>query len=345
MGCGSCSAGGGSQAGGACRGGCASGSGCSTMHVFDWLNEVSTSGESADYDVFEVSFKGGRRNFFRNQRDLQVRTGDFVLVQADRGLDFGTVHMSGELVRLRFKSKGGHEESDLPTIVRKATSSDVDRWEENKSKETDSFLVGRKSIERRNLPMKLVDVEWQFDHKKVTFYFTADNRVDFRELVRDLARRFHARVELRQIGARDEAARIGGIGSCGRELCCSTWLQEFKPVTTQAAKTQNLPLNPIRLSGQCGRLKCCLNYELEQYMSTLRRFPRVDTVVNTSTGEGRIKKLDIFKDIVWLLYANGTWEDLPLTEVRRYLGLKEGDSDLPPDDINPMKVRGDRGLA
>ncbi len=294
------------------------------MHVYDWLSDFGHSGEPPGYSVFEVSFKGGRRGFFRNQRDLPVQTGDYVLVQADRGMDFGAVHMSGDLVRLRVKSKGVEDESSLPTIVRKATASDVDRWAENQIKEQDSFLVGRKAIEKRNMAMKLVDVEWQFDHKKVTFYFTAETRVDFRELVRDLARRFHTRVELRQIGARDEAARIGGIGSCGRELCCSTWLQAFKPVTTQAAKVQNLPLNPARLSGQCGRLKCCLNYELEQYMSTLQRFPRLDTAIETPRGVGRVKKLDIFKDMVWVLYPNGMWDEVPLDEARQLMKKKGG---------------------
>jgi cell fate regulator YaaT (PSP1 superfamily) len=170
--------------------------------------------------------------------------------------------------------------------------------------------------------MKLVDAEWQFDRKKVTFYFTADHRVDFRQLVRDLARRFRTRVDLRQIGARDEAARIGGIGSCGRELCCSTWLQEFKPVSTQAAKVQNLPLNPVRLSGQCGRLKCCLNYELEQYMTALSGFPTVDTPIETEVGKGTIQKLDIFKEMVWIQYQDGNWEDRPLSEVRDLLGME-----------------------
>ncbi len=315
------------------------------MHVFDWLTDMGPASEPPQYDIFEVSFKGGRRGFYRNQRGLDIRTGDAVLVQADRGMDFGSVHMAGELVRLRVRALGVDDDSGLPTIVRKATPSDISRWDENKVKERDSFLVGRKAIDKRNMPMKLVDVEWQFDHKKVTFYFTAENRVDFRELVRDLARRFHARVELRQIGARDEAARIGGIGSCGRELCCSTWLQEFKPVTTQAAKVQNLPLNPVRLSGQCGRLKCCLNYELEQYMATLSRFPRVDTTVRTTTGEGRIKKLDIFKDVVWVLYPGGVWEDMPLAEVRHLLGMRDEDAFDGSSVSDERTQRKDHGLA
>src|SRR5690606_13129762 len=181
------------------------------------------------------------------------------------------------------------------------------------------------AIDRLKLPMKLVDVEWQFDLSKVTFFFTADHRVDFRQLVRDLASRFRTRVELRQIGARDEAGRVGGIGSCGRELCCSTWLQEFKPVSTQAAKIQSLPLNPVRLSGQCGRLKCCLNYELEQYMSALKNFPPVDTRVRTDEGMAIVQKLDIFRDMVWLEFPSGNVEERPLDEVRSMLGVEDGE--------------------
>ncbi|MDX1429282.1 MAG: regulatory iron-sulfur-containing complex subunit RicT [Rhodothermales bacterium] len=308
------------------------------MHVFDWLNDLGIGGDPVEYDVLEVVFKGGRKGFFRNARSIDIQTGDRVIVDADRGIDFGTIHMSGELVRLRFNAMEAAGKKDIPTIIRRATLSDLERWEDNREKEAESFLIARSAIDRRNLPMKLVDVEWQFDHKKVTFYFTADNRVDFRELVRDLAREFHTRVELRQIGARDEAARIGGIGSCGRELCCSTWLQEFQPVTTNAAKVQNLPLNPARLSGQCGRLKCCLNYELELYMGALRRFPKLETAVRTDHGTGRVRKIDIFKDVVWICHADGTWEDLQLSDVRRRLGLKRGETVAKPDNYDPETV-------
>lgn len=292
------------------------------MHVFDWLGDLGVGGPSVSYPVVEVTFKGGRKDYYRDTRGLEVQTGDFVIVEADRGIDFGTVHMTGELVRLRIQSRGMDDEASFPNIIRIAGLHDITKWEENREKEAETFHIGRQAIDRMGLPMKLVDVEWQFDHKKVTFFFTADHRVDFRALVRDLASTFRTRVELRQIGARDEAARIGGIGSCGRELCCSTWLQEFKPVSTQAARIQNLPLNPARLSGQCGRLKCCLNYELEQYMSALRDFPRVDTTVQTPQGRGVIQKLDIFKRLVWIQYEDGNWEDRPLDEVRQMLGLR-----------------------
>ncbi len=290
------------------------------MHVYDWLGDLGVGRRSATYDLVEVLFKAGRKGVFRNTQSLDVQTGDFVVVEADRGTDFGTVHMTGELVRLRVKSTERNDDNHYPNVIRLASLNDIERWENNQEQEHEAFYIAREAIGRLQLPMKLVDAEWQFDHKKITFYFTADHRVDFRELVRDLARRFRTRVDLRQIGARDEAARLGGIGTCGRELCCSTWLQSFKPVSTQAAKMQNLPLNPVRLSGQCGRLKCCLNYELEQYMTALSVFPRVDTPIKTKYGTGTVQKLDIFKNRVWIQYRDNTWEDKSLDEVRAILG-------------------------
>ncbi|AEN72560.1 PSP1 domain protein [Rhodothermus marinus SG0.5JP17-172] len=303
--------------GGGCGGGCASGNGCPSLHVFDWLSHLS--GPYPTYDIVEVRFKGRRKGLYRNVDRMDLQAGDYVIVEADRGVHFGIVHLTGELVRLRVRAKGLDDDAEFPRIVRLATLDDIDRWEANKQQEIEAFYIAREAIERLGLPMKLVDAEWQFDHKKITFYFTADHRVDFRQLVRELARTFRTRVELRQIGARDEAARIGGIGSCGRELCCSTWLQEFKPVATQTAKIQNLPLNPARLSGQCGRLKCCLNYELEQYMAALKDFPPVDTPVETERGRGTVQKLDIFKRRVWIQYEDGNWEDMALEDVQPYL--------------------------
>jgi cell fate regulator YaaT (PSP1 superfamily) len=295
------------------------------MHVYDWLNDLGTGSPAVEYDLVEITFKGGRKGIYRNPRRLDVQTGDFVVVEADRGVDFGTVHMSGELVRLRVNARELDDDESYPNVIRLASLKDIEQWEENREEEGEAFYVGREAIDKLGLPMKLVDVEWQFDHRKITFYFTADHRVDFRQLVRDLAGTFRTRVELRQIGARDEAARIGGIGSCGRELCCSTWLQEFKPVSTQAAKIQNLPLNPVRLSGQCGRLKCCLNYELEQYMSALKHFPPIDTRLQTTAGTATVAKLDIFRDRVWLEYPDGALEEKPLEEVRNLLGVEDGE--------------------
>ena len=315
------------------------------MHVYDWLTDLTLEAARPAFDLVEVVFKGRRKGIYRNTRRLDLQTGDFVLVEADRGIDFGTVHMTGELVRLRVKAQGKEAGQPFPNLVRLAALHDIERWEKNREDEGSAFYAGRTAIDRLGLPMKLVDVEWQFDRKKITFYFTADHRVDFRQLVRDLARTFRTRVELRQIGARDEAARIGGIGSCGRELCCSTWLQEFRPVSTQAAKVQNLPLNPVRLSGQCGRLKCCLNYELEQYMSALDDFPRVDTPVVTGYGRGTVQKLDIFKDVVWIQYEDGTWEDKTLREIQQLLARgTSGDGAAGTPPASPKKRRrGRRG--
>jgi len=316
MGCssGACS-GGGCSSGGCSSGGCSSG-GCPALHVYDWLIDLGIGGAPVVYEMVEVSFKGGRKGFYRNSRSLDLQTGDHVIVEADRGVDFGSVHMAGEMVRLRLKSMERDDQGEFASVVRVATLEDLERWEQNKEKEAETFLIGRRAIDRMNLPMKLVDVEWQFDHKKVTFYFTAEHRVDFRALVHELAKRFRTRVELRQIGARDEAARIGGIGSCGRELCCSTWLQSFQPVSTQSAKIQNLPLNPVRLSGQCGRLKCCLNYELELYMGALKDYPRIDSYVTTEYGKGRVQKINIFKEVVWVQYEDGTWGECALADLR-----------------------------
>jgi cell fate regulator YaaT (PSP1 superfamily) len=266
--------------------------------------------------VYEVQFKGRRRGFYQNASGIDLIVGDSVIVEAERGYDLGSVSLKGELVRLRLKSaedlkKGGR----FPRIVRVASENELDDWHRNRSREMEAQTVAREAVKRLNLPMKVSDVDWQLDRKRVTFYFTAEKRVDFRELVRELARTFKTRVELRQIGVRDEAGRLGGVGSCGRELCCATWLHEFKPVTTQSAKVQDLPLNPTRLSGQCGRLKCCLNYELEQYMAALAQFPKVGKRIKTLRGWARVRKVDIFALCVLVEYDNGDTEMVGLDDL------------------------------
>lgn len=297
-GCGSGGCGSGSDASGGCgSGGCGT-SACPSMHVYDWLSDMGIERPPAEDDVAQVAFKGGRKEFFRNPLGLDVHAGDYVIVEADRGTDFGTVHMIGELVELKLRRLEERDPKSFPKLLRLAEEEDLEQWQKNREGEGEAIQVCRGMVDRLSLKMKVADVEWQFDHRKITFYFTAERRVDFRQLVRDLARKFRTRVELRQIGVRDEAARLGGIGSCGRELCCSTWLEDFKPVSTQAAKTQDLPLNPVRLSGQCGRLKCCLNYELEQYMSALERFPSVGSRVSVQGKQGRVQKVDIFRELL-----------------------------------------------
>ena len=290
------------------------------MHVYDWLADMGIE-TPAEVEIVEIIFKGGRKGFFRNPGRLELHAGDYVIVEADRGVDFGTVHLTGELINLRLRSVPDEERTGLPRIVRLSGLTDLEDWKRNRGKEGEAVQIARGMVEQLKLPMKIADVEWQFDRKRATFFFTSDRRVDFRKLVRELAAKFRTRIELRQIGVRDEAARLGGIGSCGRELCCSTWLEEFRPVTTQAAKVQDLPLNPVRLSGQCGRLKCCLNYELDQYMEALNAFPKIGIVLATETGSARVRKIDIFRDKVLVEFeSSGQLESLPLATVNEILG-------------------------
>ncbi|HUF10620.1 MAG TPA: regulatory iron-sulfur-containing complex subunit RicT [Rhodothermales bacterium] len=290
------------------------------MHVYDWLADMGIE-QPVEEEIVEIIFKGGRKGFFRNPGRLELHAGDYVIVEADRGVDFGTVHLTGELINLRLRSVPDEGRTGLPRIVRLSGLTDLEDWKRNRGKEGEAVQIARGMVERLNLPMKIADVEWQFDRKRATFFFTSDRRVDFRKLVRELAGKFRTRIELRQIGVRDEAARLGGIGSCGRELCCSTWLEEFRPVTTQAAKVQDLPLNPVRLSGQCGRLKCCLNYELDQYMEALNAFPKIGIVLATETGSARVRKVDIFRDEVLVEFeSSGQLESLPLATVNEILG-------------------------
>lgn len=290
------------------------------MNVYDWLADMGIE-QPDEEEIVEVIFKGGRKGFFRNPGRLVLHSGDYVIVEADRGVDFGTVHLTGELITLRLRSMAVEEKTGLPRVVRLSSLTDAEDWKRNREKEGEAVQIARAMVEKLKLPMKIADVEWQFDRKRATFFFTADRRVDFRNLVRELAAKFRTRIELRQIGVRDEAARLGGIGSCGRELCCSTWLEEFRPVSTQAAKVQDLPLNPVRLSGQCGRLKCCLNYELDQYMEALNTFPKIGVGLETTTGYARVRKIDIFRDEVVVQFeASGEFETLPLASVNQLLG-------------------------
>ena len=314
MGCGSCSGGGGC---GCSSGGCSS---CPLVAVHDWLPPAAPT--SPSYELVQVAFKGRRRDTYRNSRDLPIQSGDYVVVGATKGIDFGYVTMTGELVRRQYN--GDPTTAELRSVIRSATVRDIERYESNREAEKKALRDGRAAVRRLKVEMKMVDAEWQFDRRRLTFYFSSERRVDFRQLVRDLARRFRTRVDLRAVKPREEAARIGGVGSCGRELCCSTWLTKFKPVTTQAAKKQSLPLNPARLMGQCGRLKCCLNYELEQYMEMLVEFPKLGTKIATDRGKGSVDKLDIFTDRIWVQYPDGHSQEMTLEAVRPLLGSRKG---------------------
>ncbi len=243
---------------------------------------------AARVPVVEMVFKGRRREYFANPREIPIREGDYVIVQAERGEDLGRVHHSSEWVKASVTPDG------LKTVLRPARPEDMSRLDQNRAREERAFIQCRDRIAQRDLEMKLVDCEFQLDGNRVTFYFTAERRVDFRDLVKDLASIFRTRIELRQIGVRDESGRIGGVGTCGRELCCATWLREFEPITLKMAKDQGLSPSPSKISGACGRLKCCLRYELDFYKESAREFPKIGSRLTLADGEWEVGRVDIF---------------------------------------------------
>ncbi len=310
MSCSSCSTGKDGKTGGCRNNGTCGTGGCNKLNVFNWLSDMQLPMGQQPFDVVEVRFKGSRKEFYRNKENVELKTGDVVAVEASPGHDVGVVSLAGELVRFQLKKKFVNESSDqIHTLYRKARLADVEKWNEVKDQEDQVLHRSRTIIQGLKLQMKLSDVEFQGDGKKATFYYTAEDRVDFRELIKKLAEEFHTRVEMRQIGMRQEAARLGGIGSCGRELCCATWLTDFKTVTTSAARYQNLSLNPAKLAGQCGKLKCCLNYELDTYTDALRNFPSTNVKLETEKGTATHIKTDIFKRIMWYTYMSQRSED------------------------------------
>jgi len=266
-------------------------------------------------ETIEIVFKGERKELYANPQQFPFQVGDYAIVEADKGADLGIVNQLGSLLS-RKKTAG-----QVRKILRKPSAKDLEQYRGNREKEMEAFRICKDKIEEHNLPMKLVDVEYQFDGNKITFYFTAEKRVDFRGLVKDLANEYKVRIELRQIGVRDEAKRIGGYGACGCKLCCTTFLREFEPITTQCAKEQNLPLNPQKLSGVCGRLLCCLMYERDFYRNQMEKFPPLQTQFQTAKGIGKMVKADVFKEEVYLEYVNEEIERIPLNELHRYENL------------------------
>ncbi len=306
MACSSCSTKDGQPKGCKNNGTCGTDS-CNKLSVFDWLANMSMPNGIEPFNYVEVRFKNGRKHFFKNVENLSLSMGDAVAVEASPGHDVGMVSLTGELVRVQMKKKKVKPDSEeVLKIYRKATQKDLDVWEEVRSREEAIKKRAREIAIRLKLSMKISDIEFQGDASKATFYYTADDRVDFRQLIKEFAREFNTRIEMRQIGLRQEAARLGGIGSCGRELCCSTWLTDFRSVSTSAARYQQLSLNPQKLAGQCGKLKCCLNYELDSYLEALKNFPRTDTKLFTKKGTAVCQKIDIFKGVLWYAYE-GEW--------------------------------------
>lgn len=272
------------------------------MNTYDWLSQLDIPDPSS-YDVVEISFKhGSRKGFFRNPVHLRAVTGDMAIVESNTGYDIGRISLSGELVRLQMKKKKINENQVIYNVIRLANERDLDRLSEAREQELPTLVRARAISASLGLNMKLGDIEFQGDKRKATFYYTAEGRIDFRELIRHFAGEFRVKVEMRQIGARQESGLIGGIGPCGRELCCSTWLTDFKSVNTAAARYQNLAINQSKLSGQCGRLKCCLNYELDTYLEALGEFPQDTERLKTGEGMATLIKTDIFKGLMYYAY-------------------------------------------
>lgn len=302
------------------NGACGTG-GCNKMNVFDWLSNMEMPSQDR-FSVVEVRFKNGRKDFYRNIDRLPLTTGDAVILEAQSGHHLGYVSMQGELVRLQMQKKKVANDDEIRKIYRLANQKDLEKYDDVKKRDLPTLYRTREIIRQLNLAMKLSDVEYQADNTKATFFYSAEDRVDFRELIKLLATEFKVRVEMRQISLRQEAGRLGGIGVCGRELCCSTWLSDFKNVATSAARYQNLSLNPSKLSGQCGRLKCCLNYELETYMEALKGIPEVEAPLLTEKGEARLQKTDIFRRIMWFGYKEeNNWYPLNIDRVNEILEL------------------------
>ena len=310
------------------NGTCSTG-GCDKLTVYDWLSNMTLPGHQTKFDHVEIRFKNGRKEFFKNTKNLSICIGSTVAVEATSGHDIGIVTLTGELVKVQMsKKKIKPDSDDVLQIYRIASQRDIDVWQAAREKEAELQQKTRQIISRLGLKMKLSDVEFQGDGRKATFYYTADERVDFRMLIREMASTFNIRIEMKQVGARQEAARLGGIGSCGRELCCSTWLTDFRGVNTSAARYQQLSLNPQKLSGQCGKLKCCLNFELDSYVDALKDFPRTDTWLQTKNGTAIYQKMDIFNKWIWYAYKENPvhWHKLTTDQANEILALnKEGE--------------------
>ncbi|WP_109301891.1 regulatory iron-sulfur-containing complex subunit RicT [Aquimarina sp. AU474] len=307
MGCSSCSSGKDGQPKGCKNNGTCGTDGCNKLTVFDWLSNMSLPSGATPFHCVEIRFKNGRKGFFKNTENLSLSIGDVVATEASPGHDVGIVSLTGELVRIQMKKKKIELDSEeIKKVYRKASQKDIDIWQKSRDKEEKMKVRAREIAIRLELQMKISDIEFQGDGSKATFYYTAEERVDFRQLIKEFAHEFSTRIEMRQVGFRQEAARLGGIGSCGRELCCSTWLTDFRSVNTSAARYQQLSLNPQKLAGQCGKLKCCLNYELDAYIDALNSFPKTDTKLKTEKGTAVCQKIDIFKGFLWYAYE-GEW--------------------------------------
>lgn len=326
MGCTSCATGANGQPKGCKNNGTCGTDGCNKLTVFDWLSNMSLPKDMQPFNAVEVRFKNGRKHFYSNPENLPLAIGDVVATETTSGHDIGIVTLTGELVRVQMKRKKELINLEtLPKIYRKASQKDIDIWQTARNREEEVQKRSREIAMGLGLKMKISDVEFQGDGTKVVFYYTAEERVDFRQLIKDFARTFNTRIEMKQVGFRQEASRLGGIGSCGRELCCSTWLTDFRSVNTAAARYQQLSLNPQKLAGQCGKLKCCLNYELDSYTEALKEFPKMEVKLLTEKGKAQCQKIDIFKGLMWFSYEEEfmTWHELTVGKVNEIIALNK----------------------
>ena len=340
MGCSNCGTADGKPGGCQSHGSCGSGS-CNRMNVYDWLSNLPIHDPATECRVMEISFsQGSRKDFFRNTTTQIFEKGEMVSVEGVSGFDVGEVSMTGELVRIQMKKKSVEEfHPHMKKVLRRASDRDLDLLKQNKAREKEAVIRSRAISRQLKLDMKVSQVEIQADGRKATFYYIADDRVDFRELIKIFASEFRVKVEMRQIGARQEAGKVGGIGSCGRELCCSTWLTDFKSVNTTAARYQNLSINQSKLSGQCGRLKCCLNYELDTYLDALQQFPDNADTLQVAKGTALLVKKDIFKYLMWYVLPDSNKQyPLLIERVKQIKNLNK--QNIIPDDLGAVEATG-----
>jgi cell fate regulator YaaT (PSP1 superfamily) len=340
MGCSNCGTADGKPGGCQSHGSCGTGS-CNRMNVYDWLSNLPIHDPATECRVMEISFnQGSRKDFYRNTTTQIFEKGEMVSVEGVSGFDVGSVSLTGELVRIQMKKKTVDEfHPDMKKVLRRASDRDLDLLKQNKAREKEAVIRSRAISRQLKLDMKVSQVEIQADGRKATFYYIADDRVDFRELIKIFASEFRVKVEMRQIGARQEAGKVGGIGSCGRELCCSTWLTDFKSVNTTAARYQNLSINQSKLSGQCGRLKCCLNYELDTYLDALQQFPENADTLQVAKGTALLIKKDIFKNLMWYVLPDSNKQyPLLIERVKQIKNLNK--QNTIPDDLGAVEATG-----
>jgi len=312
---------------------------CCKLDSYDWLKDLPLPEDQEAFDCVEIRFKNSRKDFFRVYPDMKLEAGDIVAVEASPGHDIGIVTLTGEIVKLQMRNKGVDPKSEtIKKVYRRARLTDIEKWLKVVGLEEKVKIRSRKIARNLELVMKVNDVEYQGDETKAIFYYTADDRVDFRELIKVLAEEFKVRIEMRQIGARQEAARLGGIGSCGRELCCATWLTNFNSVSTSTARTQQLSLNPQKLAGQCGKLKCCLNYENDVYIDALKEFPRFDVLLKTKKGDAFYQKADVFKKILWYSYQDDQYKLLALSTENVLKIIEQNEKGIVPDQLEDFSV-------